>query len=862
MKTDKQEHEQMCGNPELPHTANESEKIKLVSFFDSLKVSSADVEQNHTDLEEEQPGNDDIYELPTLFSLIVQRYEGETWKGQFHGEGVACFEGGQTYKGMFSKGLMDGCGVFTLACGLKYEGEFVCNMPMGLGTYTWPDGSSYKGEVYNGIRHGTGTYKCAKNGVSYTGQWDQGKRQGKGEVYYDHDKTSWYKGDWVKNNREGWGVRRYPSGNMYSGEWKNNLRHGEGTMRWLKLGQQYVGMWQNGVQHGGGTHTWIPRPADGSLYSQSNQYTGDFVHGQRHGQGTFYYAGGAIYENGWRKNKKHGKGKFTFEDGHVFEGEFVDDLIMRHNLNGNKAPTPLSEPGISLDIECVLEKIPERKRDTERKQVEFEVLKQDSELRSIYGFYKRLGHAHSSNNIFQLSRLQLWRLLKDCNIHHYDITLTQIDHMIREDATTAEIHSPFTPMLLHRLISCLVVVAYHIYHKDMMSQNNLLAACFSKLMTDNILPNAKNVKGFLFRQPDCAVVAVNYLKKSYEVYQANCKVNAAPREDQTMTCRHLLWMFRDLHLLDNNLTTARLLQVITAESRDHRNLSSCLDLEITFLEFFEVLLGSAEVKCQPVSEDVEVKCQTVSEDVEVKCQPVSEDLEVKCQPVSEDLEVKGQPVSEDLEVKCQPVSEDLEVKCQPVSEDLEVKGLPVSEDLEVKGQLVSEGLEVKGQPVSEGLEEGQSPSSPDTEARRDLPEVEASENIFQTPNSPSQSVAASVNSPITPEISSSKSMETSDKAGLSTAQEVESEQDKTKINEKPQAAEHTGEGKSVLTRGMEAKDWDMELWNQTIHQFFNHFFFPAFEHNRLVSKNSKEEKLHQEAQRRIALAKAQQRTSQ
>ncbi|KAA8581778.1 hypothetical protein FQN60_003359 [Etheostoma spectabile] len=675
--------------------------------------------------------------------------------------------------GMFSKGLMDGCGVLTLADGLKYEGEFVCNVPTGLGTYTWPDGSSYKGEVYKGIRHGTGTYKCAKNGLSYTGQWDQGKRHGKGEVYYNPDKTSWYKGDWVKNNREGWGIRRYPSGNLYSGEWKTNLRHGEGTMRWLKLGQQYVGMWQNGVQHGRGTHVWIRRPADGSLYFQSNQYTGDFVRGQRHGQGTLYYAGGSS----------------------------------------------ILEPNISLDIEYLLEKIPKRKHDIERKQVEVEVLKQDSELRSIYSFYKRLGHAHSSNSTFHLSRLQLWRLLKDCNIHHYNITLTQIDHMIREDATTAEIHSPFTPMLLHRLISCLVAVAYHIFHKDTM-------------------------------QPDCAVVAMNYLKKSYEVFQTYCKVNAAPRDDQTMTCRHLLWMFRDLHLLDNNLTTARLLQVITAESRDHRNLSSCLDLEITFLEFFEVLLGSAEVKVQPVSED----------------------LEVKCQPVSEDLEVKGKPVSEDLEVKGQPVSEDLEVKCQPVSED----------------------LEVKDQPVSAGLEEGQSPSSPDTEARRDLPEV-ASKNILQTPNSPSQSVAAPVNSPITPEISSSQSLETRDKAGLSTAEEVESQQDdKTKVNEKPQAAvksSHGGdeeendeeeeeswqeeyeaggtskdtvkaEGKGVLTRGVEAKVCDVELWNQMIHQFFNHCFFPAFEHNQLVLKNIKEDQLRQGAQRRIALAKARQTTSQ
>ncbi|XP_074475407.1 radial spoke head 10 homolog B isoform X2 [Sebastes fasciatus] len=770
MKNDEQE---TCGDSELPHTAEGRETEELVSCSDALK---ADVEQKQTDLQDEQPENDDINELPSLLSLVVKRHEGETCEGQFHGEGVACFEGGHVYKGMFSEGLMDGRGVFTRTDGLKYEGEFVCNMPMGQGAYTWLDGSSYEGEVYNGIRHGTGNYKCAKNVVFYTGQWDQGKRHGKGTVYYNQDKTSWYKGDWVKNNREGWGVRHYPSGNIYSGEWKNNLRHGEGTMRWIKLQQQYEGMWQNGIQHGRGTHVWILRRADLSHYSQSNHYSGDFVQGQRHGQGTFYYAGGPIYEGEWRENKKHGKGKFTFEDGRVFEGELVDDQMMTHDLDGNNGPTPplpgktedtiLFLSDMALNIDCLLEKIPERKRDAERKQVELVVLRQVRELRSVYSFYSRLGQAHSPDNTFLLSRLQLWRLFKDCNIHHHGITLTQIDHFIREDATTAEIHSPFTPMLLRRLLSGLVVVAYHIYHKDMVSQNNLLAACFSKLMTDNILPNSKNVKGFLFRQPDCAVVAESYLKKCWEVYQAYCKVNAA-RGDQTMTCRHLLWMFKDLHLLDNNLTTARLLQIITAESQDPSYLTSCLDLEITFLEFFEVLLGSAEVKCQQVSE----------------------------------------------------------------------------------------GLEE---------EEGPSPSSPDAEARRDLPpEVEAIEEISQTTNSPSQAVVAPVNSPISPEISSTKSLETSDTAELSTAQDVVSQQEvKAEVSEEPLSAEHTeeprGEGKDMQTREMEARDREVELWEQTIHQFFNHFFFPAVEYNQLVSRNMKEEKLRQEAQRRIALAKAQQ----
>uniref|UniRef100_UPI0037E89E2D radial spoke head 10 homolog B n=1 Tax=Semicossyphus pulcher TaxID=241346 RepID=UPI0037E89E2D len=725
-------------------TAEEREKNKLASCSAGWKGNSADVEQ---------PESDDFHQLPPLISLTVQRYEGETCEGQFHGEGLACFVGGHVYKGMFSKGLMDGRGVFTRAGGLKYEGDFIGNQPMGDGTYTWPNGSFYKGRVYNGIRHGTGTYTCADSGVTYTGEWDQGKRHGKGEVYYNQEKTSWYKGDWVRNNREGCGVRGYPSGNIYSGEWKNNLRHGEGAMRWLKSGEEYVGMWQNGVQHGRGTHTWILRRADRSQYTQSNQYTGDFIQGQRHGQGAFYYAGGAIYEGEWRDNKKHGKGKFTYKDGRVFEGEFADDQMMTDNPNGKRAPTPFCGPSplpgggssilgpdMALNIECLLDKIPERNRDTERKQVEFAVLRLATELRSLYSFYSRLGQARSPDNTFLLSRLQLWRLLKDCYIHHQGITLTQIDHLIRD---AEELHSPFTPILLHGLLRCLVVVAYHVYHKDMVSQKNLLAACFSKLMTDNILPNANTVKGFLFRQPDCAVAALSYLKKCWEIYQTYCKVFAAPRHEQTMTCRHLLWMFKDLHLLDNNLTTGRLLQIITSESSDSSNVSSCLDLEITFLEFFEVLLGSAEVKCQQ---------------------------------------------------------------------------------------------------VSAGLEE-QSISSPDAEDRRDLPEVEAGEKILQTNNSPSQSTG--------------KSQEPS------TAQDTENQQDvKTKVSETAPSAVHTGESRGEEGKGLQsietgAKGCEQELWMQTVHQFFNHFFFPMYEHNQLVSRNMKEERIRQENHK--CVTKAEQR---
>ena len=42
-----------------------------------------------------------------------------------------------------------------------------------------PPNSAYVGEVLNGVRHGYGTYRCLASGVTYTGQWVAGRRQGK-----------------------------------------------------------------------------------------------------------------------------------------------------------------------------------------------------------------------------------------------------------------------------------------------------------------------------------------------------------------------------------------------------------------------------------------------------------------------------------------------------------------------------------------------------------------------------------------------------------------------------------------------------------------------------------------------------------
>lgn len=118
-------------------------------------------------------------------------------------------------------------------------------------------------------------------------------------------------------------------------------------MRWINLQQQYVGTWQNGVQvllctfylttvpgpidffhfkvfvtnprislfwqHGRGTHFWNLSQGKGHFFL-SSQYTGEFVQGQRHGQGKVSFASGATYEGEWKHDKNHTKVQFQHSE--------------------------------------------------------------------------------------------------------------------------------------------------------------------------------------------------------------------------------------------------------------------------------------------------------------------------------------------------------------------------------------------------------------------------------------------------------------------------------------------------------------------------------------------------------------------
>ncbi|KAE8579446.1 hypothetical protein XENTR_v10024041 [Xenopus tropicalis] len=564
----------------------------------------------------------DVYEEPVLTQLIVEKYEGELLNGLYEGEGVAYFKDGNIYRGMFSEGMMHGKGKYTWKDGLTYEGDFYMNFPMGHGIYKWSDGSQYEGEVYKAIRHGHGIFTSSNQKVSYVGDWHKGTRHGKGVIYYNKEGTSWYEGDWISNKKEGWGVQCFISGNIYEGQWKNNIFHGMGKMRWLTSNEEYAGQWENGIQNGSGTHTWFLRRIPGTQYSLRNEYVGNFVNGIRQGQGQFYYANGAMYDGEWKNNKKHGLGKFVFKNGQIYVGEFVEDQIAEYpNFKYDRVNTPdlsgirtqssmnlgsstsryntgipsLAGSYIELDLSALLYSFPEEDRQEELKQVEYAVLRNLTVLRKIYKLYSQLGSDGSPDNTLLMTKLQFWRFLKDCKFHHYSITLSEMDRILTVENTDAEeVHSPHSTMLLRTFLTNIIYLAYHICQTENQEKNMSLADCFTKVMVQNILPHATNIKGFLFPDAQKASYAISYIEKSWHIYRIYCMPNTFHPYEPTMKMRHFLLLMNDLKI--TGLTATNIVDILAADDPCVRiDQEVNLELELTFLEFFEALLGCASI---------------------------------------------------------------------------------------------------------------------------------------------------------------------------------------------------------------------------------------------------------------------------
>ena len=77
------------------------------------------------------------------------------------------------------------------------------------------------------------------------------KREGAG-ILCDQNGNIRYKGDWVNDQREGFGKYNYENGDYYEGQWKNGLENGFGKLYNENGNIKYKGDWVNGKREGFG----------------------------------------------------------------------------------------------------------------------------------------------------------------------------------------------------------------------------------------------------------------------------------------------------------------------------------------------------------------------------------------------------------------------------------------------------------------------------------------------------------------------------------------------------------------------------------------------------------------------------------
>lgn len=258
-----------------------------------------------------------------------------------------CKSSGDKYQGQFAAGELQGFAHWV--CGTSgdiYEGDWEHGCKHGQGVYTnRRDGSVYEGQWIDGVKNGEGRATSSDGQRIYEGQWRAGQMNGEG-VLRCQDYT--YDGSWLDGRRHGSGSCDFANGDSYQGQWKGDTFHGRGHFKSTcitgteaatssrprrrssgmmaesdtdrsdaALTEEYDGEWLSGQREGQGE--W----KDG----KGNRFKGTFVAGLLHGMGEVLLPSKDSYRGQWRQGRKHGKGVFHFWDGSRIEGEWIDDQL-------------------------------------------------------------------------------------------------------------------------------------------------------------------------------------------------------------------------------------------------------------------------------------------------------------------------------------------------------------------------------------------------------------------------------------------------------------------------------------------------------------------------------------------------------
>lgn len=166
------------------------------------------------------------------------------------------------------------------------------------------------------VRHGYGTYTYESAGFEYTGEWENGVKQGKGILTLKD--VFQYDGQFINDEMTGHGTKVWYANNLHS--------NGE-----------YVGSFINGEYEGAGEwwQSYDKYEEEEEEIRDNNEqkierYIGEFHANKRHGNGTLFFINGDTYTGTFQQHQFHGVGQYTWKNGSVYNGEFV--CHMRHGM--------------------------------------------------------------------------------------------------------------------------------------------------------------------------------------------------------------------------------------------------------------------------------------------------------------------------------------------------------------------------------------------------------------------------------------------------------------------------------------------------------------------------------------------------
>lgn len=187
-------------------------------------------------------------------------YSGEVKNYIRHGHGICSkHDDGvkeQKYDGNWLNGKRNGKGKQTYDTNKNtyYIGDWKDNKRNGFGTMHFESGSIYTGYFEDDVRSGVGVMRWS-NCQIYIGTFENNLPSCYGEFIYDSNDNINQKDQILSTGNITQNIKRRKSfvnnrgRNFYRGQFSKNFRHGYGTFFYAN-GSQYTGMWQNNLKHG------------------------------------------------------------------------------------------------------------------------------------------------------------------------------------------------------------------------------------------------------------------------------------------------------------------------------------------------------------------------------------------------------------------------------------------------------------------------------------------------------------------------------------------------------------------------------------------------------------------------------------